>query len=92
MLLPTEVDAVPEKRGCKRNSVRSGGSASGKIVYALLIEVIIFYVKPIAVDVRDFSLEFVPKSTFQSLEEHLEEMIHIFLSILDNVRSWKNGK
>ena len=92
MLLPTEIDAIPQKRDCKRNSVWLGGSADGKMVFALLTKVITFYVKPITVDVRGFGLEFVSRSTFQYLEECLEEVIYIFLSILGNVRSRKNRK
>ena len=51
ILLLTEVDAVPQKRGCKENSVRSGGSADGKIVFVLLTKVITFHVRLITIDV-----------------------------------------
>ena len=64
MLLPMEVYAVLQKRGWEQNSVRSSGSAVGKIVFALLIEVITFHVRPTAVDVQGLGLEFAPRSTF----------------------------
>ena len=91
ILLSTKVDVVSQKKGCKRNLVWSGGSAGGKMVFALLTEVITFHVRPIAVDVQGFGLKFVFKSTF-CLEKCLKEVIHIFLSILGNVKSWKNKK
>ncbi len=64
MLLPAEVDSVPEERGRKRNSVWPGGSAGGKMVLTLLEEVITFHVGSTAVDVRGFGLELVSGSTF----------------------------
>ncbi len=63
MLLPAEVDLVPEERGRKRNSVWPGGSAGGKMVLTLLAEVITFHVGPTAIDVRGHGFEFVSGST-----------------------------
>ncbi len=63
MLLLAEVDSVSEKRGRKRNSVGPGSSASGKMVFTLLVEVITFYVEPTAVDVWGLGLELVSRST-----------------------------
>ncbi len=87
MLLPAEVDAVLQKKGCKRNSVWAGGSVGGKVVFTLLAKVVAFYVWSTMEDVRGLSLKFVSKSTFWSLEERLEEVIHVFLCVLGNVRS-----
>ena len=92
MLLPTKVDAVLQKKGYKRNLVWSGGSAGGKMFFALLTEVITFHVKPIEVDVRGFGLEFVSRSTFWCLKKFLKEVIHIFVSIPGNVKSRQNRK
>ena len=92
MLLPIEIDAISQKRGCKRDLIRFSGSAGGKIVFALLTEVITFYVKPTAVDVRGLDLEFVPKSTFWCLEERLVEVIYIFLNLPGNVKSQESRK
>ena len=60
------------------------------MIFALLTEVITFYVRPIAVDVQGFGFEFVSRSTF-CLKRHLEEVIHIVLNIPDNVRGQKTG-
>ena len=64
MLLSMEVDMILQKKGCKRNLVWFGSSVGGKMVFALLIEVITFLVRSIVVDVRGFGFEFVFKSTF----------------------------
>ncbi len=63
MLLTAEVDLISSEGGRKRNSVGPGGSAGGKMVLTLLAEVVVFYVGPIAVDVRGFGLELVSRST-----------------------------
>ncbi len=63
MLLPAEVDSVPEKGGRKRNLVGPGSSAGDKMVLTLLAEVITFHVGPIAVDVRDLGLKLISRST-----------------------------
>ncbi len=62
MLLPADVDLVPEERGRKRNSVWSGGPADDTMVLILLTEVVAFYVRLTAVDIWGFGLEFVSKS------------------------------
>ncbi len=63
MLLPAEVDSIPEKRGRKRNSVASGSFIGGKIVLILLAEVITFHVGPTAVDVQGLGPELISRST-----------------------------
>ncbi len=63
MLLPAEVDLVPEERSRKRNSVWPSGPAGGEMVLTLLAEFVAFYMGPIAVDVQGLGLEFVSKST-----------------------------
>ncbi len=64
MLLPAEVDSVPEEGGRKQNLVWPGGPVSGKMVFTLLAKVVAFYVGPIAIDVMGLGLEFVSRSTF----------------------------
>ncbi len=51
MLLPAEVVLIPQKRGCKRNPVWPSGSAGGKMVLTLLIEIVTPHVGPTAVDI-----------------------------------------
>ncbi len=63
MLLPAEVDSIPEKRGRKQNSVWSDGSAGGKMVLTLLADVVAFHVGATVVDVRGLGLEFVSRSS-----------------------------
>ena len=76
MLLPIEIDSIPQKKGCKRNFVWVSGSAGGKIVFTLLAEVVRLHVEPIAVEVRSLSLELVSQSTLgRGLEEHLNDSI-----------------
>ena len=87
-----EFDVVAQKKDCKRDLVRSGGSAGGKIVFALLTKVITFYIGPTAADVQGFDLKFISKSTFWYLKEYLEEVIHIFLNILGNIKNWGSKK
>ena len=64
MLLLAEVDAVLQKKVCKRNSIWFGSSTSGNVVFILLAKVITFYVGLTIVDVRGFDLEFVFRSIF----------------------------
>ena len=64
MLLPTKVDAVPQKKGCKQNSVQLDGSAGSKIVFVVLTKIITFHVRSTMVDVWGLGLEFVSRSTF----------------------------
>ncbi len=61
------------------------------MVLTLLAEVVIFHVGPTAVDVRGLGLELISRSTF-GLEKCLEEVVHIFLRISDNVRSRESKK
>ncbi len=62
MLLPAEVDLIPEKEGSKRNSVWLGGSAGGNMLLTLLAEVVAFHVGPTAIDIRGLGLELVSRS------------------------------
>ena len=52
ILLPTKVDAVTQKRCCKRNAVGALGSSGGKVILTLLAKVIVFQVKLTTIDVR----------------------------------------
>ncbi len=63
MLLPAEVDSVPEEGSRKRNLVWPGSPAGGKMVLTLLTKVIALHVGPTAVDVRGLGLELVSRST-----------------------------
>ncbi len=74
MLLSLKVDTIPKKRSCKQNLVRSGGSCGSKVILILLIEVIIFYIRPTIVNVKRldfeelfwlFSLVLEPKRLFE---------------------------
>ncbi len=56
MLLLTEINLILKKRCYKQNSIRPSGFDDSKMVFALLIEVIIFYVGPITIDIRQISL------------------------------------
>ncbi len=51
MLLPAEIDLIPQERGCKQNSVWLGDSASDKIVLTLLTEIVALYMGFTTVDV-----------------------------------------
>ncbi len=64
-----------------------GGSESGKMVLTLLTEIVTLYIGPTAVDVHGLGLELVSRSNLRSLEERLEELIHVFLHVSGNVRS-----
>ena len=71
-----KVDLVLKKKGRKQNLIWSGGFSNGKVVFVLLIKVIILYIKPIAINVKGFGLELVPRySTFLSLEECLNNLV-----------------
>ncbi len=63
MILPAEVDLIPQEKGCEQNFVWPGGSAGGKMVLTLLTEIVILYVGPTAVNVRGHGLELVSRST-----------------------------
>ena len=52
VLLPTEVDAVPKKGYCKKNTVRALGPSGGKVILILLAEVIALHVVLTMIDVR----------------------------------------
>ena len=86
MLLLTEVDSIPQKRGYKRNLVWLDSSAGGKMVLTLLAEVVALYVQPTAINILSFDLEFVSRSTLGDLEERLDDFIPILLTILISTR------
>ena len=52
VLLPTKVDAVTQKRYCKGNAIGLFGSGGGKVILALLAEIIAFHVELTIIDVR----------------------------------------
>ena len=52
ILLATEVNAVKQKKCCKRNAVEALGSGGGKIILTLLAKVIPFYMELTTIDVR----------------------------------------
>ena len=52
VLLPTEIDAVPKERCCKRNIVGTYDPNGGKVILTLLTEVIAFHVGLTTIDVR----------------------------------------
>ena len=64
MLLLTKVDLIPQEKGCKQNLVWPSSSAGGKIILTLFAKIVAFYMELTMVDVRDFGLEFVCRSTF----------------------------
>ncbi len=92
MLLPAEVDSVLEEGGRKRNSVWPGGPADDKMVLTLLVEVVAFHVGPTAVDIRGLGLKFVSRSTFQVLEECLDDSIQVLLALAISARILGNEK
>ncbi len=92
MLLPTEVDSVPEEGGRKRNSVWPGGPVGDKMVFTLLAEVIALHVGPTTVNVRGLGLELISRSTFRVLEECLNDSIQILLAVAISARILENGK
>lgn len=49
ILLPTEVDLIFKEKRSKKNSVKAFSSSGGKIILTLLIEVIVFHVRFIAI-------------------------------------------
>ena len=52
VLLLTEVDAVLKEGCCKENAVGAFGSSGGKVIFTLLTEVIVFFVRLTIIDVR----------------------------------------
>ncbi len=88
MLLSVEVDSISQKGVRKRNSVRPGGSAGGKMILILLAEIVALYVGPTAVDVRGLGLELVSRSTF-GLEERLDDFVQVLLAVAISTRILK---
>lgn len=60
-LLLVEVDVIPRKKNCKRNSIQTGDSNSSKIVFTLLTKVIILYDSSITINVKELGLQFIFK-------------------------------
>lgn len=88
VLLPIEFDLISEKKDHKQNLVRSNSPSNSKMVFILLTNVTILYMGSTTIDVKRSSFEFVPKrSSFQSLEERLNDLIQVLLAISENVRS-----
>lgn len=57
MLLSTEVDPILEKWSCKRDILMACGTGHGKIILALLTEVIIFYIWALIIQIGVPSLK-----------------------------------
>ena len=56
VLLPTEVDTVTQEEFCKENADEAFGSSGGKVILALLAEIIVFHVGLTIIDVKWSSL------------------------------------
>ncbi len=83
-----EVYLISKKRGSKQNLIRSGSFSSGKIVFALLTEVITLYMGPIIIDIRQSSLETLISYFFfwiLSLGNRLNDLFQVFFDISSNV-------
>ena len=52
VLLLTEIDSVTQEKYYKRNTIGAFGSSSGKVIFTLLAEVIIFHVGLTTIHVR----------------------------------------
>ena len=62
MLLLIKVFLILKKRNYTRNLIKHDGFNSDKVVLILLIElVVIFYIRPIIIDVRKSDFEFIFK-------------------------------
>lgn len=57
VLLQAKIDIIQKKKSYKRNLIRLDGFNNGKIVFALLIEILTFYVGPITIDVKGSDLK-----------------------------------
>ena len=88
VLLPTEVDAVTQKGCCKGNAIGALGSNSGKVILALLAEVITFYIGLTTIDVKWFSLQWLfseaVKEGTLGFEDCFGDFLQIFFCILSN--------
>ena len=58
------INLVLKKNDCKQNFILLNSSNGSKIVLILLTKVITLYIEPIAIDIRGFSLKFIPKLSF----------------------------
>ncbi len=52
MRLLMELNLVSKKKDHKQNMIRSDDSNGGKVVFALLTEVITLYMRPTMIDIR----------------------------------------
>lgn len=68
-----EVNSISEKRDRKRNSLEPIGCNGSKMILILLTENVALHVRPIAMNIRVSSLEFLFKTNLPMLE--LEEPI-----------------
>lgn len=66
MQLPAEIDVILEKKYCKRYMVRSFCAGSGKIIFALLTEVIANYAIITFINIRKACFERTLASVFYS--------------------------
>ncbi len=62
------------------------------MILTLLTEVIAFHVGPTAVGIRGLGLELISRSTFQVLEECLDDSIQILLAVAISARILENGE
>ncbi len=62
------------------------------MVFTLFVEVISLHVRPTAVDIQGFNLEFVSQSTFGGVKKCLDDSIHVLLAISISTRIMRNGK
>lgn len=85
MLLPAEINIILEKKCCKKNMVRSFYSSGGKIVFALLTEIIADHVIITLIKTRKAYLEKILNKTFCScgfsFHYCLNDILYIFICI-----------
>ena len=91
ILLPTEVDSILQKKGCKRNLVWPGNFLSSKIVFTLLAKVVVFHVGPTIVEVQGLGLELVSRPNIWGLKKRLDDFVQILFILLISTKilgSW----
>ncbi len=72
---------ISKKKSRKQNLIRPNGSSSGKIVFALLTEVIILFVGLTTIEFRKLGLkELISGSLLQclSLEDRWNDLLQVF--------------
>ena len=79
MLLLIKVNLISKKKNCKKNYIKLGSFSSGKVVFIQLIKIITLHIRPIIINVRRFSFEFIPKWSFfwlsLSLDNELNDLV-----------------